>query len=75
VGLYAAAGLLLFVPTAGRFPVVLVAVVGAWAVLGTMYSLFYERFGLATTLACHVTINLLLLFVPALLDHLGLFTQ
>jgi membrane protease YdiL (CAAX protease family) len=73
--LYAAAGLILFLPTAGQYPVVLVAVVGVWSALGVMYSYFFERLGLATTLACHVTINLVLLFLPAVLSHLDLFTQ
>jgi membrane protease YdiL (CAAX protease family) len=74
-GLSAAAGLILFLPTAGQYPVVLVAVVGAWAVLGTMYCFFYERLGFVTTLACHITVNLILLFVPAILGHLDLFAR
>jgi membrane protease YdiL (CAAX protease family) len=74
-GLYAAAGLILFLPTAGQYPAVLIAVVGAWAVLGTMYSFFYERLGFVTTYTCHVMINLILLFVPAVLSHFGFFTR
>jgi membrane protease YdiL (CAAX protease family) len=74
-GLYAAAGLILFLPTAGQYPVVLVAVVGVWSALGVMYSYFFERLGLAATLACHITINLVLLFLPAILSPLDLFTQ
>ncbi len=75
VGLYAAAGLVLFLPTAGKYPVVLAAVVGAWSLLGAMYGFFHERFGFATTLSSHVTINLVLLYVPAAVAHLGLFTS
>ena len=73
-GLYAAAGLILFLPTVGvgQYPAVLVAVVGAWALLGAMYGLFYERFGFVVTLACHITINMVLLFVPAILDTIDL---
>lgn len=74
VGLYAAAGLLLFLPTAGDYMAVLVAVVGVWSVLGVIYGYLYERFGLATTLTSHLAVNLFLLFVPALLHSLGLFT-
>jgi membrane protease YdiL (CAAX protease family) len=73
--LYAAACVILFLPTAGRYPVVLVAVSGISAVLGSVYGLLYDRFGLATSLACHSMVNLLLLFVPALLSHLDLFTR
>ena len=75
VGFYAVAGLVLFLPTAGEYPAVLLAVTGTWAALGAMYSFFHERFGLATTIACHLTINLVLLYIPAVLDYLGLFTQ
>ena len=75
VGLYAAAGLLLFLPTAGDYIVVLIAVVGVWSLLGVIYGYLYERFGLATTLAAHLAVNLFLLFVPALLHSLGLFRQ
>jgi membrane protease YdiL (CAAX protease family) len=47
---------------------------GLWLGAG-FYAFFYERLGFVTTLACHVTINLVLLFVPAILGHLGLFTR
>ena len=75
VGLYAAAGLLLFLPTARGYMVVLVAVVGVWSALGVIYAYLYERFGLATTLTSHLAVNLFLLFAPALLHSLGLFSQ
>ncbi|MBN1641025.1 MAG: CPBP family intramembrane metalloprotease [Anaerolineae bacterium] len=75
VGLYAAAGLLLFLPTAGGYPVVLISVVGAWAALGVMYAFCYERFGFATTLTCHALTNLFLLFLPVLLHNLGVWAQ
>jgi membrane protease YdiL (CAAX protease family) len=74
-GLYAAAGLILFLPTAGQYPIVLIAVVGSWAILGVIYCAFFERIGFAATLACHVTINLVLLFVPATLGQLDLFAR
>jgi membrane protease YdiL (CAAX protease family) len=75
VGLYAVAGILLFLPTAGDYVVVLIAVAGVWSALGVIYGYLYERFGLATTLACHLAVNLFLLFAPALLHSLGLFTR
>ena len=74
IGLYAAAGILFFLPTAGGFPAVLVAVSGATAVLGILYAFLYERYGLTVTLACHTTLNLILLFVPTIVSHLELFT-
>jgi membrane protease YdiL (CAAX protease family) len=75
VGLYAVAGLLLFLPTAGSYAVVLIAVVGIWSVLGVIYGFLFERFGLSTALASHVAVNLFLLFMPAFLHSLGLFSQ
>ena len=73
--LYAAAGVLLYLPTAGEYPAVLFAVSGAAAVLGVVYGFLYERYGFATALSCHVTANLLLLCLPATLSHLDLFSR
>ena len=75
IGLYAAAGVLFFLPTAGGFPVVLGAVSGATAVLGILYAILYERYGLVVTLACHTTVNLILLYIPAIASHLDLFSS
>jgi membrane protease YdiL (CAAX protease family) len=75
IGLYAAAALILFLPTAGGFLAVLGAVTGAMAILGILYAFLYERYGLAATLACHTTLNLVLLFVPTIVSELDLFTQ
>ena len=74
-GLYAAGGLILFLPTAGQYPIVLLAVAGSWAILGVIYSTIFERLGLAATLACHVTINFFMLFVPAIRSQFDLFTR
>jgi membrane protease YdiL (CAAX protease family) len=74
-GLYAAGGLILFLPTAGKYPVVLLAVVGSWAILGVIYSALFERLGLAATLASHLTINLFMLFGPAIGSQFGLITR
>ncbi len=75
IGLYAAAGVIFFLPTAGGFPAVLAAVSGATAVLGILYAWLYQRYGLTAALACHTTVNLILLFIPTLTSHLDLFTQ
>jgi membrane protease YdiL (CAAX protease family) len=75
VGLYAAAGVILYLPTAGQYPAVLAAVSGATAVLGAFYAFLHERYGFTVSLACHATVNLVLLCVPALVGHLELFTR
>jgi membrane protease YdiL (CAAX protease family) len=75
IALYAAAGLVLFLPTAGQYPVVLLSVVGVWSVLGAMYGFSYERFGFTTTLTAHAVVNLFLLYVPAVLSYLGLLAE
>jgi membrane protease YdiL (CAAX protease family) len=75
VGLYAAAGVILYLPTAGDYPAVLAAVSGATAVLGALYAFLHERYGLTVSLACHTTVNLVLLCIPALVGHLELFTR
>jgi membrane protease YdiL (CAAX protease family) len=75
IGLYAAAGVIFFLPTAGGYPAVLAAVSGITAVLGIVYAFLYERHGLTVTLACHTAINLALLYVPAITNHLELFTS
>jgi membrane protease YdiL (CAAX protease family) len=69
---YAVAGVILFLPTAGDFFVVLVAVSGAMALLGVLYAFLFERYGLTVTLACHITLNLCLLYVPVLASCLDL---
>jgi membrane protease YdiL (CAAX protease family) len=68
--LYAVAAVIFFLPTAGGFPVVLGAVSGATAVLGIVYAFLYERLGLTVALACHTTVNFILLFVPTVLSQL-----
>jgi membrane protease YdiL (CAAX protease family) len=73
--LYAVAILLFFLPTAGEYPVVLVAVSGAAAVLGIIYGFLHERLGFAVALSCHATVNLILLWIPTALSHLDLFAR
>ena len=73
--LYAAAGVIFFLPTAGQFLIVLVAVSGASAMLGAVYGYLHERAGLTTTIACHLAVNLMLIFVPSILSQLDLLTR
>ncbi|MBN1579274.1 MAG: CPBP family intramembrane metalloprotease [Anaerolineae bacterium] len=66
-GFYAIANAILFLPSADGFWVVLLAVCGVATVLGIVYGFLYERYGLATSIVCHMTANLVLLFVPVVL--------
>jgi membrane protease YdiL (CAAX protease family) len=73
--MYAAVGLIFFLPTAGAFPIVLLSVSGAVGILGILYAFLHARYGLTAAIACHATVNLILLCVPATLSHLQLFTR
>lgn len=73
IALHAAAGVILYLPTAGKYPAVLAAVSGVTALLGALYAFLYERYGFTASLACHTTVNLILLCFPALVGHLELF--
>jgi hypothetical protein len=75
IGLYAAAGVILYLPTAGQYPAVLATVSGATAVLGALYAFLHEQYGLTVSLASHVVVNLVLLCLPALVGHLDWFTR
>ena len=66
-GCYAIANVILFLPTVGGFWAILLAVCGATAVLGVVYGFLYERYGLATSIVCHMAVNLVLLFLPVIL--------
>ncbi len=67
-GLYAAAGVILFLPPVGAFWAVLLIICAVTAVLGILYGLMYERYGLVTAWSAHTAINLCLLFIPALIN-------
>jgi membrane protease YdiL (CAAX protease family) len=75
IGLYAAAGVIFYLPTAGKYPAVLVAVSGATAVLGAIYAFLHDRYGLTVSFACHTVVNLVLLCFPALVGHLEWFAR
>ncbi|MBM4467292.1 MAG: CPBP family intramembrane metalloprotease [Chloroflexi bacterium] len=55
---------LLFLPGLIGFPVVLAAGVVAAALLGFVYGYVCQRYGLSASISCHVTVNLVLLFLP-----------
>ncbi len=58
---------LFYWPAAAGQPAYLIVAVLVTTVLAGVYSFFSSRFGLVAAWACQVTINLVLLFIPALL--------
>jgi membrane protease YdiL (CAAX protease family) len=75
IAVYAAAGLILYLPTAGEYPAVLAAVSGATGLLGALYAFLHEQYGFTVSLSCHTTVNLVLLCIPALVGDLGLLSR
>jgi membrane protease YdiL (CAAX protease family) len=59
----------IFLPGLSGFPVVLIAVVVAMALLGFIYGYVCQRYGLSASISCHATINLILLVFPTALDN------
>lgn len=59
----------LFLPGLSGFPVVLVAVIVAMALLGFVYGYVCQRYGLSASISCQATVNLVLLFLPLVLDQ------
>lgn len=72
---YALAGLVLFLPTAGSYPIVLLAVCGVMGILGILYAFVYARYGMAVSLSCHATANLVLFVIPTVLSRLPAFSR
>ena len=60
---------ILFLPGLSGFPVVLIAVVVATALLGFIYGYVCQRYGLSASISCHATVNLVLLFLPLALEQ------
>jgi membrane protease YdiL (CAAX protease family) len=58
-----------FLPGLSGFPAVLIAVVMATALLGFVYGYVCQRYGLSASISCHATVNLVLLFLPPVLDQ------
>ena len=70
-GLYGLAGAVFFLPIVVSFPAVLVTVMAGMVVLGVVYGYVGLRYGLAASIACHATVNLVLFALPKILDSLG----
>jgi membrane protease YdiL (CAAX protease family) len=62
--LYGLAGVVFFLPIAGQFFLVLLAVGVGMGLLGLVYGYVYERYGLAAGIACHAVVNVALFFIP-----------
>jgi membrane protease YdiL (CAAX protease family) len=69
--LYGLGGAVFFLPAAGLGgPLALIVIAAVMALLGFVYGYVYNRYGLSASMACHAVVNVVLLFVPALLDQL-----
>lgn len=66
--LYGLAEGIIFLPGVSGYPVVLIAVIMAMALLGFMYGYVCQRYGLSASVSCHATVNVFLLFLPSALD-------
>lgn len=66
-GLYGLAGAIFFLPAMVSFPAVLVAMMVGMVVLGVLYGYVALRYGLAASIACHATVNLVLFVLPVVL--------
>jgi membrane protease YdiL (CAAX protease family) len=62
---------LYFISVANVFPVVISAVIAGMVLLGVLYGYMYQRYGLTSSVACHVTVNLVLLVFPVAVDAIG----
>jgi membrane protease YdiL (CAAX protease family) len=62
--LYGLAGVVFFLPIAGQFFLVLLAVGMGMGLLGLVYGYVYERHGLTAGIACHAVVNVALFFIP-----------
>jgi len=66
--LYGLAEGIIVLPGVSGYPVVLIAVLIAMALLGFLYGYVYQRYGLSASVSCHATVNAILLFLPSALD-------
>jgi membrane protease YdiL (CAAX protease family) len=67
--LYGLAGIVFFLPLAGQFFLVLLAVGVGMGLLGLVYGYVCERYGLAAGVACHAVVNVALLFIPRMVGQ------
>jgi membrane protease YdiL (CAAX protease family) len=47
------------------------AVVLGMALLGLLYGYLYQRYGLTSSIACHVAVNFVLLVLPPLMERIS----
>ena len=64
--LFGLAQALYFVSAANVFSVVIVALALGSCLLGLLYGYLYERYGLTSSIGCHVAVNFVLLVLPTL---------
>jgi membrane protease YdiL (CAAX protease family) len=68
--LYGLAGTVFFLPVFRSFALILLAVVLSMGLLGFVYGYVYSQYELWASIACHVVVNFVLLFLPPVLEQL-----
>jgi membrane protease YdiL (CAAX protease family) len=68
--LYGLAGTVFFLPVLRGFALILLVVVFSMGLLGFVYGYVYNQYGLGASIACHAMVNLVLLFLPPVLERL-----
>ncbi|TEU20149.1 MAG: CPBP family intramembrane metalloprotease [Anaerolineales bacterium] len=68
--LYGLAGTVFFLPIFRGFALILLAVVLGMGLLGFVYGYVCNQYGLGASIACHAMVNLVLLFLPPVLERL-----
>jgi len=69
--LYGLAGAVFFLPVFRGLALILLAVVLSMGLLGFVYGYVCNQYGLGASIACHAVVNLVLLFLPPVLERLG----
>jgi len=69
--LYGLAGAVFFLPVLRSFVLILLAVVLGMGLLGFVYGYVCHQYGLGASIACHVVVNFILLFLPPVLERLA----
>jgi membrane protease YdiL (CAAX protease family) len=69
--LFGLAQALYFISAANVFPVVIGAVALGTILLGLLYGSLYERYGLTSSIGCHIAVNFVLLVLPTLMIEVG----
>ncbi len=68
--LYGLAGAVFFLPVLRGFVLVLLAVMLSMGLLGFVYGYVCSQYGLGASIACHIVVNFVLLFLPPVLEQL-----